>query len=65
MDGRGWEAKMKAFHVVDLVKDKDGPCGLKVTFVQGFADPIPFLEEAVRRGLCLWRRWLGRSCEYQ
>ncbi|KAK0653025.1 hypothetical protein B0T16DRAFT_455337 [Cercophora newfieldiana] len=50
-DGKAWEAKTEGVYIVDLVRDKEGPHGLKVLSVQGFADPTPLLGVAVRRGV--------------
>ncbi len=51
LQGRGWECVTSGSFLFDVVKDEDGPEGLKFVNFQVFADPTPILGEAVKRGV--------------
>ncbi|KAK3385733.1 hypothetical protein B0H63DRAFT_473499 [Podospora didyma] len=51
LQGRKWDCQAHGSFLFDVVKDETGPLGYKFTYYQVFANPLPILGEAIKRGI--------------
>jgi len=51
LSGREWELRSEGAFIFDIEKADGAPHGLRFTYQQTFADPTPFLGEAIKRGV--------------
>ena len=51
LEGRKWEIVSQAAFMVDVIKDSEGPRGLKIKYMQTFTDTRAVMVKAVRKGV--------------